>query len=102
MFKEKTKQNSAHNNLFLRLMHNPQVKKVCHCIYRQLFFAFVLFCFIFFLYTFHYIMTKDVEEEAFVFFLQFSNLNFSFTNIIFITYNKMWRASMLSCFPLLF
>ena len=45
--KKKTKQNSAHNNLFLRLTHNPQVKKVCHCIYRQLFFAFVLFCFLF-------------------------------------------------------
>ena len=38
---------STHNNLFLRLTHNPQVKKVCHCIYRQLFFAFVLFCFLF-------------------------------------------------------
>ena len=99
---------SAHNNLFLRLMHNPQVKKFV-AIYRQLFFRF---CFI--LFSFCFIFSVDLSlyydkrggRRGFFFFLQnilfFSNLNFSFKNIIFITYNKMWRASMLSCFPFLF
>ena len=59
---------STHNNLFLRLTHNPQVKKVCRYIQTTFFFPFVLFCFLFalfFLQTFHYIMTKEVDEEAF-------------------------------------
>ena len=38
---------SAHNNLFLRLTHNPQVKKVCH--YIQTTFFLLLFYFVFFL-----------------------------------------------------
>ena len=99
---------STHNNLFLRLTHNPQVKKVCRYIQTTFFFPFVLFCFLFALFfsvdlSLHY--DKRGGRRGF-FFLQnilfFSNLNFSFKNIIFITYNKMWRASMLSCFPLLF
>ena len=77
-------------------------------IYKQLFFLllfyFVFFLLYFFCRPFTTLWKKEVEEEAF--FLQnilfFSNLNFSFKNIIFITYNKMWRASVLSCFPLLF
>ena len=106
--KKKTKQNSAHNNLFLRLTHNPQVKKVCHCIYRQLFFAFVLFCFLFvfffffFLQTFHCIMTKQVEEYAFLFLqniLFFSNLNFSFKNNYNIILLLTIRCGGLPCFP---
>ena len=45
---------SAHNNLFLRLMHNPQVKKVCR--YMDDF-----FCFCFILFSFCFIFSVDLS-----------------------------------------
>ena len=103
--KKKTKQNSAHNNLFLRLTHNPQVKKVCHCIYRQLFFAFVLFCFlfVFFFFPVDLLLYYDKRggRRGFFFFCKIFSFsvtwNFSFKNIIYLLLTITCGG--LPCFP---